>query len=248
MEVHTKHSPTASRAWNRIVKWEMRKRKRESMQFSETWAFRNPRMFSMNKKLALPYEKYILDEKAPEFWVFLDVSQSCEQLKPSFERILESIPKNFDVRPFVFADYCVPYDMETKSHKNAGYGTSFENIEHRIQNVMSDEGIPYPKYVIVITDGHGGRVEPEHPERWMFIASDFGSCYKRNAYKVVDYTTRSNSRGKQYMSTACVNHGESKFLQTLHKRKKHLPLFVSYLEFEQGVDITYEEGENYRQA
>ena len=247
VQVQTRHSPSASRAWNRIVRWETQKRKKESMQFCESWAFRNPRMFSMSKKLALPYEKYTLDEKAPEFWVFLDVSQSCERLKPSFERILESIPKNFAVRPFVFAEYCVPYDMETKSYKNVGYGTEFYRIEQTIQQTITAEGIPYPKYVIVITDGHGGSVKPEHPERWMFIASEYGEYYSHSAYQTAYYKTKSWT-GKHQMSTNCIAKSDSEFIRTLSKRKKHLPLFVSYLEFEENVTVEYVEGNKYTQA
>lgn len=240
VRVETRHSPSASRAWNRIVRWETQKRKKESMQFCESWAFRNPRMFSMNKKLALPYEKYTLDEKAPEFWVFLDVSQSCERLQPSFERILESIPKNFAVRPFVFAEYCAPYDIKTKSYKDVGYGTEFFRIEQEIQYTMTDEGIPYPKYVIVITDGRGGSVSPQHPERWMFIASNYGNSYYGHRIANLKFSNQNTSR--HTLSTDCMHRGNSAFIRTLSKRKKHLPLMVSYLEFENNVEITYKEG------
>ena len=245
VRVETKHSPTASRAWNRIVKWELRKRKKESMQFCESWAFRNPRMFSMNKKLALPYEKYTLDEKAPEFWVFLDVSQSCESLKPSFEKILESIPKNFAVRPFVFAEFCAPYDIKTKSYKNVGYGTNFYNIEQKIQTTIQDESIPYPKYVIVITDGRGGGVTPQHPERWMFIASSYG--YTEKAFRVARISTGSHDF-YHYLTIDSMGYANNPFLQTLSKRKKHLPLFVSYLEFMGNMNIEYTQGPNYKEV
>ena len=104
--------------------------------------------------------------------VFLDVSGSCIHLVKQFNEIMNAFyeePELFEVRAFIF-DTDVR-EVSRGAHISIGGGTSFDIIEHKIQE-LKQEYSKYPDGVFVITDGAGNQVAPECPERWIWLLTD----------------------------------------------------------------------------
>jgi hypothetical protein len=246
--------PTFSKTWTKIIKWQIAKSKRQDMDLECNWTNMNPRNAWLNTSgLILPQEKLkVTDSKSPAFWVFIDVSSSCEQLWPSFYQIIRSVPREFKVRFFHFAERCKEITKEVKQknfklskNSGVGYGTSFASIENRIQETMRNEKTSYPDYVVVITDGEGEAVYNrafQHPERWMFILDPRPMSWSRYEKAYVLSKDQDGQGGAlrlcsfQYIDRL----RKCPFWETRNDRPKHLPLTVNYKEFLNPGKYSYE--------
>jgi hypothetical protein len=164
--------------WETVIKkWAMPYAK-EDFKNTEQWAMRNRRMSFLSEDLMLPSEYEEEDKGEPdmiEVYFFLDASGSCIHLADRFFKACRSLPeKKFKVRPFSFD--CSVYDIDLdKPRICGGWGTSFDIIENKIQQIMKKEGVQYPKAVFIITDGHGNRVRPQIPENWHWFLTTHGA-------------------------------------------------------------------------
>ena len=145
---------------------------------TEQWARTHRRFAAMeqNSGLMIPTEMEIEDMTWEEngicVWFFQDTSGSCYSFRDRFFTAAASLPPDkFDVRMFCFDTQCYETTLESKKLYGGG-GTSFHIIEDKIQEVTTQEKIPYPMAVFVVTDGYGDRVSPEKPENWYWFMSD----------------------------------------------------------------------------
>lgn len=155
-------------AWKRIVK-KWKDINKHVLADIEQWARYNRRSMLLDKTLLLPSEMEDIDgqdNNKIKAWFFLDVSGSCEALKPRFWKAAKSVPKEFfDLKLFSFSTTI--WAIDPKSGKiPGGGGTSFSCIESFIQKECMNKNLKYPNIVIVITDGWGNHVRPEFPDRW----------------------------------------------------------------------------------
>lgn len=234
--------PTYSKAWNRIVRWSIKKKKENDMEFHNQWAFPNQRVQMISKELVLPADKMILEsDKAFSFWLFLDISGSCVHLGQKFFEIAKSIPRTFDVKGFLFDTETHPFDPFKNSKIVAGGGTSFRCIEQRIQHEMKTKKISYPDFVVVITDGEGGFLKCQHPERWSFFLEARESTYY---YSRGGMTKVKNSNGtEKYLYLPNEGSLEHSSFFNNPKRNKFFPPVLSLDEFDHTVNkgkFTYE--------
>lgn len=155
-------------AWKRIFK-KWKDLNKHVLAEVEQWARYHRRSMLLDKSLMLPSEMEDLDgqdNSKIKAWFFLDVSGSCEHLKPRFWKAAKSVPKEFfDLRLFSFSTTI--WEIDAKNEKiYGGGGTSFTCIENYIQKECAAKNLKYPNVVIVITDGWGNHVKPEFAERW----------------------------------------------------------------------------------
>lgn len=109
--------------------------------------------------------------------VFMDVSGSCVSYFNIFEKVFlafDADKSTFDVRGYAF-DTRVKKIQPGKGVKMGG-GTNFEIIENEILKLQNEAG-KYPDCVIVITDGEGNKVDPKHPDRWIWLMTEEPSYY-----------------------------------------------------------------------
>jgi len=246
--------PTFSKTWTKIIKWEIAKSKRQDMDLECNWTNMNPRNAWLNTSgLLLPQEKLkVTDSKSPAFWVFIDVSSSCEDLWPSFYKIIRSVPREFKVRFFHFAERCKEITKEVKKknfrlgrNHGVGYGTSFGSIESCIQGTITVENISYPDYVVVISDGEGEANyinKFQHPERWMFILKHRPmSWMAREKAFIKSKNVENVVTGLKLCSFTYISEFyQCPFWDSRNNRPKHLPLAVDYAEFLNPGRYSYE--------
>lgn len=155
-------------AWKRIFK-KWKDLNKHVLADVEQWARYHRRSMLLDKSLLLPSEMEDLDgqdNSKIKAWFFLDVSGSCEHLKPRFWKAAKSVPKEFfDLKLHSFSTTI--WEIDAKNEKiYGGGGTSFTCIENYIQKECAAKNLKYPNVVIVITDGWGNHVKPEFSERW----------------------------------------------------------------------------------
>lgn len=101
--------------------------------------------------------------------LFFDVSGSCMPYFNVFNSVREAFAKEeklFDIRTFAF-DTRV-FEVKPGEKLAIGGGTSFDIIEAQCQKIVAEDG-RYPDCVVIITDGAGNRVAPQHPGRWIWL-------------------------------------------------------------------------------
>lgn len=106
--------------------------------------------------------------------VFMDVSGSCLSQLPKFYSIIEAFREEkdlFDCEFYLF-DTGVQNITDPKKAYTVGGGTRFDIIETELQTNFKAKYGCYPDAVIVISDGDGNKVEPQHPNRWVWLLTD----------------------------------------------------------------------------
>lgn len=155
-------------AWKRIFK-KWKDLNKHVLADVEQWARYHRRSGLLDKSLMLPSEMEDLDgqdNSKIKAWFFLDVSGSCEALKPRFWKAAKSVPKEFfDLKLFSFSTTIWEVDIKNEKVYGGG-GTSFTCIENYIQKECMTKNIKYPNVVIILSDGWGNHVQPQYPERW----------------------------------------------------------------------------------
>ncbi|MBI1973035.1 hypothetical protein HYS50_03450 [Candidatus Woesearchaeota archaeon] len=179
--------PTKSK-WEKLFK-EFNKRMHGDDD-KEQWARPSRRFAALsNDSLMLPTEneeEHYKKEKI-EVYLFLDVSGSCRHLGPRFFRAARSISKKyFDIHLCVFSTWVEEISFRNSNLK-VGHGTSFSCIERYLRQ----QSKPYPKYVMVFTDGAGDRVFPKAPNAWHWFLSEITNDHcipsESKKYKLSDY-------------------------------------------------------------
>lgn len=158
-------------AWKHIFK-KFKDINKHVLAETEQWARYHRRSTFLDKTLMLPSEMEDLDgqdNSKIKAWFFLDVSGSCEHLKPRFWKAAKSVPREyFDLKLFSFSTRI--WEVDVKNEKVfGGGGTSFSCIERFIQKTCAEKGMKYPNVVCVITDGWGDHVKPEFADRWYWF-------------------------------------------------------------------------------
>lgn len=161
-------------AWKRAFK-KFKDINMHTLANTDQWAVGSRRTTLLDKSLMLPSEMEDLDgqdNNKIKAWFFLDVSGSCEHLKPRFWKAAKSVPKEyFNLELHSFSTKIWKVDVKNEKIHGGG-GTSFSCIERYIQSTCTATGSKYPNVVIVITDGFGDRFKPQYPERWTFFLAD----------------------------------------------------------------------------
>ena len=101
--------------------------------------------------------------------VFMDVSGSCIEHLPTFEKIFLAFDAErhiFDTRLFIFDT--VVKEIKPGDRVRVGGGTAFGIIENKCLELQVEIG-RYPDCVIVITDGDGTAVSPKAPSKWIWL-------------------------------------------------------------------------------
>lgn len=107
---------------------------------------------------------------------FMDVSGSCLDYVPDFDRIREAFlakPDLFDLRTFIFTTQVQEVHPKAKEIGISG-GTAFAPIERQCRKIEDETG-RYPDCVVIITDGMGSKVKPKWPKRWIWLLTPGGS-------------------------------------------------------------------------
>jgi predicted metal-dependent peptidase len=124
---------------------------------------RHPRnMMSVYPDVILPS---VLQEEKEEIFLAIDTSQSIDHQACSlFVDVARNSPKRFKIKAITFDYHAYEFDIHKDEPKGGG-GTSFIAIEKYIQKKLKK----YPKMVVVLTDGKGDLVKPQHPDRWCWL-------------------------------------------------------------------------------
>lgn len=111
---------------------------------------------------------------------FFDVSGSCMSYFNKFLAISQAFadePEYFDLRQHLFDTKVTEFQLGDKL--GVGGGTRFDIIEIRCQELAEEYG-RYPDLVVVVTDGDGNSVRPEHPGKWLWILTKQKLSYVPN--------------------------------------------------------------------
>ena len=139
----------------------------------ETWIKQSRRTTFFNSDLFLPGEnENEFKKELPEIWFFQDVSNSCLNLSNKFY----SVAKGLKYQKFKIKFHCFDTEVTEISINEdrliGGGGTSFSCIEKYLLSKNT-----YPKFVVIITDGHGDWANPKFPERWVWLLSENNTIY-----------------------------------------------------------------------
>lgn len=90
----------------------------------------------------------------PHIVLALDFSMSIPRtLAQKLASLANAIPDSIDVDCCTFSTHWVPFDHKSKSNNTASGGTDFSAVEDFVRSVSVNVGKPYPKAVVVMTDG-----------------------------------------------------------------------------------------------
>ena len=106
--------------------------------------------------------------------LFMDVSGSCMQHFPKFEKIAAAFDAEreiFDLRAFAFDTSC--HEIMPNVSLKIGGGTNFGILEQEVLK-LEKEYHRYPDCVVVVTDGEGTSVSPKIPSRWIWLLTPPG--------------------------------------------------------------------------
>lgn len=160
--VQATYNPKA--LWVKVIK-DMRSAFRLRENEKDSWLMKERRHSLLNDDLILPCRRIQTAKNKLELAIFMDVSGSCIHLVDQFYKIVNSVPLDiFDVKAHVFDTSVRPVELG-KDKIHAGGGTCFITIERYIQ----ENFVKYPYAVMVITDGEGNNVKPQHPKRWRWV-------------------------------------------------------------------------------
>jgi predicted metal-dependent peptidase len=152
-----------------LIKKLKRSAKAREHKEADSWA-REPRRFGGVSKMILPGRIETKPHKQKLITaLFFDVSGSCMPYLNTFNSVrlaFEEDKKLFDVRSFAF-DTRV-FEVLPGQQLGIGGGTSFNIIEQKCQEIVQEDG-RYPDCVVIVTDGAGNRVAPQHPNRWVWM-------------------------------------------------------------------------------
>lgn len=168
------------RKWETVIlKWSL-KYMREGLDEHEQWAKIARRFELLPQDIFLPSE---MEDDSKDFdripiHLYMDTSGSCIKYKERFFRAALSLPKDrFVVRLFCFDTKVEETTLASKKIYGGG-GTAFDIIEWNIQKVIKVDKSAYPEGVFLITDGAGGPVIPQFPDRWhWFLTRRASSMY-----------------------------------------------------------------------
>lgn len=148
--------------------------KAEKERETSQWARLNRRIALLSNNLLLPSDMEQIDKGIYKYkiWLFLDYSGSCHKLKNIFFAASKTFdPKKFEVKKFAHTTEVGEFDKKDQC-KVYGGGTSFSCIENYIQQQIQEKKIKnYPDAIFHMTDGDGGHVHAEYPERWYVFLS-----------------------------------------------------------------------------
>jgi len=183
------------RKWETIIiKWAMT-RIVPSDKSMERWERQHRRLVCVSTDtLRLPCEmdvdSFSREEKRITVKFFLDTSGSCIDLAPRFWKAAHSLSSDkFDVELYWFNTAAGKVDPE-KNKLPLGGGTTLQCIESLIQQEMKDQGTQYPDAVFVLSDGDGGLLKAEHPEKhYWFLTNKHYACnlLDCNTYDLRDF-------------------------------------------------------------
>ena len=167
--------------WEEVIDHFSRRLMKTTAKLEERWDRVKPLyqpLLSKVKDIKLPSSTWIITESDEEqkglVYMFLDCSGSCIGLKDRFFKAARSIdPRKIDVRLFSFDDTVTELDIRYP-RVSGGYGTRFNIIEQKIQEIIEKEHCKYPDQVFIITDGYGDSVAPAKPERWIWFLTENG--------------------------------------------------------------------------
>lgn len=163
--------------WNRILF-----KLTNSNKSTERWDKLNNQLVSVYPDVVLPY---IEDEEKEDIFVAIDSSGSISMKALTlFVSILKNTPRKFNIKSISFDNKCYEYDVRKGGRPPGGGGTSFDIIERYLQNLKK-----YPKAVFVLTDGDGNNVDPQYPDRWVWLLYGYCTdyyCKNMKTYKIED--------------------------------------------------------------
>jgi predicted metal-dependent peptidase len=155
--------------WEKIIK-SMRTAFRQREKEKDTWISKHRRHHLLSDELILPCSREVdsRDYNKLELVAFMDISGSCIHLKDDFYNLLNTVPTDlFNITAHTFDTAVREIDLK-KTKITGGGGTSFSVIEQYIRKNFKR----YPYAVLIITDGAGDNVSPQHPDRWHWVLSD----------------------------------------------------------------------------
>jgi len=170
----------AKKKWESVIfKWSLKYMK-DGLDEHEQWAKMARRFELLPQDIFLPSE---MEDESKDFdripiHLYMDTSGSCIKYKERFFRAALSLPKDrFVVRLFCFDTRVEETSLASKKIYGGG-GTAFDIIERNIQKIIRSEKSAYPEGVFLITDGKGGPVTPQIPDRWhWFMTRNASSAY-----------------------------------------------------------------------
>jgi predicted metal-dependent peptidase len=179
--------------WLNLVKKFKYKNHKPECKIKAQFVFKNRRMTLLNPTNLMPQEYEVFEENNKkdviDVFCFLDISSSCKDYVNHFLLASKTFPEDsFRVRMFVFDT--VVTEIDAKNPKiRVGGGTNFGIIEQKIQHLCKLEECAYPSVVIVITDGEGTKVNPEHPDRWQWMLINKNN-YEARKYNYIPSASR----------------------------------------------------------
>lgn len=144
--------------WNKILNKITQEIKEE-----DSWININKAINHIYPDILLPSSK--LDENA-NLLVAIDVSYSIPyDTLTFFINACRALPKKYNIKFVSFTMLCQPIKDINNYKISYGGGTNFQSIETHIQQNYKNK---YP-HVIVLTDGDGGEIYPQHKDKWFWI-------------------------------------------------------------------------------
>jgi hypothetical protein len=186
--------PKPKPKWETIVKKRTRRLLEEVIREVEQWVVQDRRHLELltdeNFFLPCDYEDRARDyiKRKPIVSLYMDASGSVWSMAERFFKCANGIPRDtFEVHWASFDTQVYRLDPDKPCMRGSG-GTSFYIIEDDIQAQIklyahekasgkkNPRGLArYPDLVVMITDGYGDRVQPQHPDRWVVLLTEGNS-------------------------------------------------------------------------
>ena len=151
--------------WNEILKNFV-----EIKKYNDKWNRINRSYISFYPETLLPS---IEEQEKEEVMVFIDSSGSIDAKALSlFIALLRGLPSHIIVHSASFDTECYKYNIHSNDSPIGGGGTKYDILERYVKENFKK----YPKLIIVLTDGDGNFINPQFPDKWLWLL--YGNCSK----------------------------------------------------------------------
>lgn len=153
----------------------------EVKKHEDSWTKPNRKLITVYPEVILPTQ---INAEKEVLFIAIDSSGSIDyNVLSLFASVVRNTPNTFKIKAISFDTECYEYDIKGSDNPKGGGGTRFKIIEDYIAKNFKK----YPKAVVVLTDGQNedGPIQPQHPNRWIWLL--YGYSSSRNIAHMKNY-------------------------------------------------------------
>jgi predicted metal-dependent peptidase len=134
------------------------------------WLPGNRRHTLLSPHLFLPSPVEIPRPEQVHAVFYLDTSGSCYDYAPRFVQAIRSLPDTIRAEAYGFDTRIYPIDLKARKLRLEGFG----GTDYAVLETHASSFKPYPRLIVVLTDGYGTAIHPQYPQHWVWLLTEEG--------------------------------------------------------------------------